>query len=67
MSERIENKDEMMIALFCAISLIGKIMKEGDGSGYNIPEEYKTDYSFYNLVSVQVSTEMSNPQNWGGA
>ena len=64
MLENITSETEMAIAIYAAQAIIHRVITEGDGSGYNIPEEYKSETRFANLVSALVRQEMTDPTKW---
>lgn len=65
MLEQITTETEMMIALYAAQSIIQRVITEGDGSGYNIPEEYSSETSLANAIGAVVRKEITDFTRWG--
>lgn len=64
MLENITSETEMAIAIYAAQTIIHRVITEGDGSGYNIPEDQKNEIKLTNLISALIRQEMTDPTRW---
>lgn len=66
MLESIQTQDEAAIALLCVSMLAMKVIRDGDGAGYNIPEELQENHALNGYISTIMTNEINDPTKWEG-